>query len=101
MNVLFIGAHADDIELGAAGLVARMLALGHRVYFLVLTDDATIPQERREEAVAGAAALGVPGDCVHFGGFRDGYLRATAEEIGAVRELAYRLFPEIDVVVCH
>jgi len=37
MNILAIGAHYDDIELGAGGTVAKFIAEGHSVYFLVVT----------------------------------------------------------------
>lgn len=38
MNVLAIGAHYDDIELGAGGAVARHIDEGDNVYMLVITD---------------------------------------------------------------
>jgi LmbE family N-acetylglucosaminyl deacetylase len=41
MNVLAIGAHHDDIELGAGGTLARLAAEGNRVYGLTLTNSAT------------------------------------------------------------
>ena len=40
-NVLIIGAHFDDAELGAGGTAARLLALGKKVYKLTLTDNET------------------------------------------------------------
>jgi len=39
-NVLAIGAHFDDIELGCGGTVARHVANGDNVIMLVLTDSA-------------------------------------------------------------
>lgn len=38
-NVLFVGAHYDDIELGAGGTAARLSAEGCMVYKLTLTDN--------------------------------------------------------------
>ncbi len=35
---LFIGAHPDDIEIGAGGSVSHLISLGKKVYFLVITD---------------------------------------------------------------
>lgn len=41
MNVLVVGAHHDDIELGCGGTVARMTSEGHTVYGIVLTNSET------------------------------------------------------------
>lgn len=38
-NVLFIGAHYDDVDLGAGGTAARLAAEGCKVYKLTLTDN--------------------------------------------------------------
>ena len=41
MNILAIGAHHDDIELGCAGTLAKLLKQGHNVFGIVLTDSVT------------------------------------------------------------
>ncbi len=41
MNVLVVGAHHDDIELGCGGAVARLTAEGSTVFGLVLTNSET------------------------------------------------------------
>lgn len=41
MNILVIGAHHDDIELGCGGTVARLVEEGHTVYGTVLTNSET------------------------------------------------------------
>ncbi|MCK4236023.1 MAG: PIG-L family deacetylase [Candidatus Krumholzibacteria bacterium] len=41
MNVLVVGAHHDDIELGCGGTVARLTSEGHTVYGVVLTNSET------------------------------------------------------------
>lgn len=38
-NVLLIGAHYDDIELGCGGTAARLVSEGKNVYKLILTDN--------------------------------------------------------------
>jgi|TARA_R110002020_G_scaffold358247_2_gene570510 LmbE family N-acetylglucosaminyl deacetylase len=38
MNILAIGAHYDDIELGCAGAIASYLEKGHKVYSVVITE---------------------------------------------------------------
>ena len=62
-EVLAVGAHPDDVELGCGGLLARLAACGRRVGILDLTagEAATRGDERvrRGEAAEAAAALGV------------------------------------------
>lgn len=62
-DVLAIGAHPDDVELGCGGTVARLAAAGRRVAILDLTagESATrgTPALRRREAAEAAAILGV------------------------------------------
>ena len=57
MNVLAIGSHPDDIELGCAGALARHAAAGHRVTLLVMTTGERGPgrtelRVREQEAAA-------------------------------------------------
>ena len=62
-EVLAIGAHPDDVELGCGALLARLAAAGRTVGIADLTagELATrgTPVVRRAEAAAAAAALGV------------------------------------------
>ena len=40
-NILIIGAHYDDAELGAGGTGAKFAAEGKKVYKITLTDNET------------------------------------------------------------
>lgn len=40
-NILIVGAHFDDVELGAGGTAAKLVAEGKNVYKLTLTDNVT------------------------------------------------------------
>lgn len=78
-RVLAIGAHPDDLEFFAGATLARLAAAGATVTMLVCTDgargghdEAGLAARRREEAAAGAAALGL--GTPTFLGFRDGDL---------------------------
>lgn len=57
-RVLAFGAHPDDVEVGAGGLLARLAEQGARVVAAVISLP-TLLAERTEEAIAGAAVLGV------------------------------------------
>jgi LmbE family N-acetylglucosaminyl deacetylase len=100
-TVVVVGAHPDDIELGAAALVTR-LADDPRVelWLLILTDDDD-RDVRRSEAQLSAALLGVDQARVLFAGFPDGDLECRRETVSAVRRLLADHDVEPDVAVTH
>ncbi len=71
MNVVAIGAHPDDIELGAGGSLALHHRRGDAVRFIVLTDGGELsePSQRRREAKEAAKILNI--DDIHFLGYED------------------------------
>lgn len=99
LRVLAVGAHADDVELGAGALLRKLVEEGHEVHLLVLTDDAHRAALRRAEAVAAAAELGVLADRVLFAGQPDGRLRVDAPTVRQLRSLTVDRPP--DLVVTH
>ncbi|MBL9140937.1 MAG: PIG-L family deacetylase [Phycisphaerae bacterium] len=62
MNVLVVGAHPDDQELGMGGTIARLTHQGHRVLLLDLTNGEPTPhgspEARASESAKAAAILG-------------------------------------------
>jgi LmbE family N-acetylglucosaminyl deacetylase len=101
MRLLAIGAHPDDIEIGASALISKAVRLGMETYFLILTDDGDEREARRGEAVQAAAILGVPRDRVFFAGLRDGLLRADRKSVARVREIFPGAETKPDVIVTH
>jgi LmbE family N-acetylglucosaminyl deacetylase len=71
-SVVCLGAHPDDIEVGAAGLLASLAAasLDTRFLFAIATGDAL----RQKEAIESAKTLLGDRVVVEFGGFGDGML---------------------------
>ena len=64
MNILFVGAHPDDVEIGCGGTLARMVQQGFRVGIVDLTDGEPTPlspgpEVRLQEAQEAARLLGV------------------------------------------
>jgi bacillithiol biosynthesis deacetylase BshB1 len=63
MNILVIGPHPDDQELGMGGTIALLASQGHEVLLLDVTDGCPTPRgdrpTRLKEAADAAAALGV------------------------------------------
>lgn len=71
MNITAIGAHPDDIEIGAGGALALHRARGHTVRFLVLTQGGKLSAEAQRAAEARAAAEVLDVDDVQFMGYDD------------------------------
>ncbi|MDZ4657064.1 MAG: PIG-L family deacetylase [Bythopirellula sp.] len=64
LDVIAVGAHPDDVEIGCGGTVAKLVRQGYRVGIIDLTDGeptpgSSGPEERLAEAKAAAAILGV------------------------------------------
>jgi LmbE family N-acetylglucosaminyl deacetylase len=74
-QVLAIGAHPDDIELGCGGALANHTASGDMVHMLVLTTGDAGPGDvkvRTAEQLRAAEILGVKQENVFWGGLPDG-----------------------------
>jgi LmbE family N-acetylglucosaminyl deacetylase len=87
MHFLFAGAHSDDIEIGASGLLNRVVDDGHEVSVVVFTDDLAEPRRRREETVDAMQKLGVQRKHIMFGGAPDGTLQCNGHSVGQLRRL--------------
>jgi len=71
MNIVAIGAHPDDIELGVGGSVALHKQRGDAVRFLVLTKGGELSERSQREREARTAANILDVDDIHFLGFED------------------------------
>jgi LmbE family N-acetylglucosaminyl deacetylase len=99
LSVLAIGAHSDDIEIGAGGSILSWIASGAKVE--VDWCVASAPDERADEARASAADFlnGATRSDVHLAQFRDGYLPAERTQVKDWVETLKRLKP--DVILTH
>jgi len=63
MNILAIGAHPDDIELGCGGMLLKLAGAGHNVFLYVLTKGGKSgkPEERALEVIESAKFIGAKG----------------------------------------
>jgi LmbE family N-acetylglucosaminyl deacetylase len=87
-RVLGVFAHPDDVDFGSGGTVARWVAEGLQVSYLIVTrgdsggfDDTPreqMPMLREAEQRAAAAQVGVT-DVTFLDGYTDGYLMPTIE----------------------
>ena len=97
LDVLAIGAHPDDVELGCGGTLALLVRQGRKVGILHLTRGEAgtrgTTEERRLEAETAAQALGVA--AVEFLDCGDGGLRTGPAEEEALVGVLRRLRPEL------
>ncbi len=97
VDVLGVGAHPDDAELGCGGTLALLARAGRRVGLLHLTRGEAgtrgTAEQRRREAECSADALGAV--AVEFLDFGDGSLRTGPEEEEALLSVLRRLRPEL------
>jgi LmbE family N-acetylglucosaminyl deacetylase len=101
MQLLAIGAHPDDIEIGAAAFISKAISSGAETYFLILSDESGRRVARRAEATQAARVLGVPQRRVLFAGLRDGSLRADRKSVDRIREIAQEEGLRPDLIVTH
>ncbi len=100
LTVLCLGAHSDDIEIGAGGTIISLIAAGVRlsVHWCVLS--ATGPRAAEAKASAQAFLSGAEDARIQLGDFEDSYF---PEQMRAIKqwliELRGRVAP--DVVLTH
>jgi len=105
MNVLFVGAHPDDIELWAGGTAALYAAGGHTVYFCVATNGNVGSTELPPDQIASLRldearrAAGVIGAHLIWLNFDDEFLLDSRESRTAFINAFRQAKPE--VVFCH
>lgn len=99
MNVLAVGAHPDDIELGCGATLLAHRQRGDQVVLLVMTTGEKGPQSSRPRIQEQEDAAELLGAALRWGGFEDGAVpegRSSVDAIQAViREFA------IDLVYTH
>jgi N-acetylglucosamine malate deacetylase 1 len=97
VDVLVFGPHADDLEIGLGGTIARHVAAGNRVGLCDLTraelSTNGTPEQRLREAADAAAVLGAAWR--QNLGWPDGGIDATPEHIGAAVDLIRRARPRV------
>jgi LmbE family N-acetylglucosaminyl deacetylase len=100
LSVLAIGAHSDDIEIGAGGAILSWIASGAEVS--VDWCALSAPGERADEARASALEFlkGAKRADIHLGEFRDGYFPAERTAVKDWVEGLKRL-NKPDVILCH
>ena len=96
-DVLVVGAHPDDVELGCGGTVAKMVGQGKRVAIVDLTRGELgtrgSAELREQEANAAAAILGVK-TRVNLG-LKDGFFQCDLDSLLEVVEVIRKYKPSV------
>jgi LmbE family N-acetylglucosaminyl deacetylase len=99
MNILAIGAHPDDVELGCGATLAAHVARGDSVALLIMTTGEQGPQagsSRIREQEAAAAVLGAR---LFWGNFRDGAVPKERSTVDLIDEVLGEV--EADLIYTH
>lgn len=105
MNVLAVGAHFDDIELGCSGTLIKHIKNGDRVTIIVITDSAYSDPNgheirraeiAKEEGTRAAEIIGADMMCLNFKTFNVPFDDVLGKEIlNTIEKL------NIEMVYCH
>ena len=84
LNILAIGAHPDDIELGCGGLLIKSARLGHNVYLYTLTQGEAggNPKERVAESEQSSRIIGAKSFLID--NFKDTMLDLSSQIINRI-----------------
>jgi LmbE family N-acetylglucosaminyl deacetylase len=95
MNILAIGPHPDDIEIGCGGSLIKYAQAGNNVYLMILTDGAFggDSETRKREQEEAAKFIGVKG--LYWGGYQDTELGCTRELIVKIDKVIEDVKPEV------
>lgn len=100
MRILAIGAHPDDVEIGAGGYLLKTARQKGEVYIFILTfGEAGGPDSgtREKEARASAEMIGVKE--IRFGGFKDTKLMPNGDLVDSIEKMFNDVKP--DLVLTH
>jgi LmbE family N-acetylglucosaminyl deacetylase len=99
MNVLAVGAHPDDIELGCGGTLLAHRARGDQVALLVMTTGERGPQGLASRVREQEEASAIFDAALFWGGFQDG---AVPENRDAVEVIDFAIAEfDADIVYAH
>ena len=99
MNILAIGAHPDDIELGCGGMILKAARSGHNVYMYTLTrgEASGDPQQREQELIQSSEYIGAK--ALWIDKFPDTHLAASSELINHIELFINKA--RADMVITH
>ena len=101
MNILAIGAHPDDIELGCGGLLIKSAKQGHNVYMYSLTrGGAGGDSKQRSEELARSARF-IKAKQLWIDNFEDSKLTVTNDLINHIEFFIHKANPDLILTHSH
>ncbi|MFO8048564.1 MAG: PIG-L family deacetylase [Desulfosudaceae bacterium] len=93
MNILAIGAHPDDIEIGCGGSLIKYSDKGHNIFLMLMTqgEEGGQPQTRKAEQEKAAALLGVQE--IFWGEVVDTHLKVNLASIQIMEAVLAKVRP--------
>ena len=101
MNILAVGAHPDDIEIGCGGTLIKYVKAGHKVHLFILSDgsfggDSDV---RRREQLKAARIMGAKSVC--WGNLVDTEIVNNRELIVKIDEMIAGVKPDVVFLNYH
>jgi len=95
MNILAIGAHPDDIELGCFGALALHQLKGDNIFGILITNGERggIPEKRKKESENAAKLINMK---LSFGGFPDGKFSSDIDLVEYIDKIINKY--KIDII---
>ncbi len=99
MNILAIGSHPDDIEIGCGGTLSKLADMGHTTSILIMTQGEIggDPLLRRTEQERAAQILNIKN--VFWGGYKDTKISIETDVIKRIEKIVIETQP--DIVFVH
>ncbi len=99
MNILVVGAHPDDYELGMGGTIKKYFTEGHNIISIIMSNGEAIgnTNERVKEAKKSAKFLGI--NTIYFLNFKDTKISSGIESIKKIEQIIKK--HKIDRIYTH
>lgn len=96
LSILCLGAHSDDIEIGAGGTILELISSGVQVEVLWCVLSANGARAAEAERSAAAFLKGAARSEIRLGSFRDGYFPYQGDELKFwIEDLKSRISPHL------
>lgn len=100
ISVLCLGAHADDIEIGAGGTILSWIAMGAKLHVRWCVLSGSDPRATEARASAASFLAGAASVNVELCQFKDGFFPYQGNEVKVwMEDLRHRITP--DVIFTH